>query len=339
MPSVEIVDLRQELKAGNATIFSRVLVEELEKTLAAGHQALLFLNRRGSATVVVCRDCGYVVRCPACEIPFTYHAAFTSLICHRCDQRAASPRTCPECGGKRIRYLGTGTERVEEETRRLFPGARVQRWDRDVTGAKGAHEAILDRFGRHEADILVGTQMIAKGLDFPLVTLVGVISADVGLHLPDFRAPERTFQLVAQVAGRAGRADLPSRVIVQSYAPDHYAITAARDHDYWSFYRQEMTFRHSTGYPPYSRLLRLVARGPKYEDVRRRAWELQAELAGAIASRGLLETEIIGPAPAFVARVKGIYQWHVVVRGPEIHPLLDIVPDDWIVDVDPVDLL
>jgi primosomal protein N' (replication factor Y) len=339
MPTVQIVDLRQELKAGNRAIFSRPLIKALGETLAAGHQALLFLNRRGSATIVVCRDCGFVVGCPDCDIPLTYHASFTQLICHRCERRSRTPRTCPACGSSRIRYLGVGTERVEEETRRLFPNARVQRWDRDVTGTKGAHEYILDRFARHEADVLVGTQMIAKGLDFPLVTLVGVVSADIGLYLPDFRAAERTFQLLAQVAGRAGRADLPSRVIVQTYTPDHYTILAAKDHDYWSFYRQEMAFRHAAGYPPYSRLLRLLTRGPYYASVRRQAYELGSVLRTAIQSRQLVATEVIGPAPAFVTKIKGIYQWQLLVRGPMIHSLLDLVPDDWIIDVDPVDLL
>lgn len=342
MPAVQIVDLRQELKAGNRSIFSRQLATALLETLTAGHQALLFLNRRGNATVVICRDCGYVVRCPRCDVPLTYHSTFstfTQLVCHRCDRRSPSPHSCPGCGNTRIRYLGVGTERVEEETARLLPTARVQRWDRDATQRKGAHEAILDSFGNGEADVLVGTQMIAKGLDFPMVTLVGVISADVGLHLPDFRAPERTFQLLTQVAGRAGRAGLPGKVIVQTYTPEHYAVIAARDHDYWSFYRQEMMFRYSAGYPPYSRLLRLVARDPQYGVVRRRAYELHATLVETIRERGLPNTEVIGPAPAFVARIKNVYQWHLMVRGPEIHGLLEVVPEGWIADIDPVDLL
>jgi primosomal protein N' (replication factor Y) len=345
MPPVEIVDMRHELKAGNRGIFSRPLLDALEQTLADAHQALLFLNRRGTATVVLCRDCGFVVRCPNCDIPFTYHAYATRLICHRCDQRAASPRTCPACGSQRIRYLGIGTERVEEETSRLFPRARVLRWDRDVTGGKEAHEHILQTFARHDADILVGTQMIAKGLDFPLVTLVGVISADTGLHLPDFRAPERSFQLLTQVAGRAGRAHLPSRVVVQSYTPEHYAIQAARTHDYHRFFREEMQFRRSACYPPFARLIRFVYAAENESSCRRSAANLCAILERAIVSEDLAGAELIGPAPCFAARVKGRYFWQLIARlevrrgARGLHPLLDYVPPGWTVDVDPVDLL
>jgi primosomal protein N' (replication factor Y) len=345
MPPVEVVDMRHELKAGNRGIFSRPLLEALERTLESGQQALLFLNRRGTATVVLCRDCGFVVRCPNCDIPFTYHAFATRLICHRCDQRAASPRACPGCGSQRIRYLGIGTERVEEETARLFPQARVLRWDRDVTGGKEAHERILQTFARHEADVLVGTQMIAKGLDFPLVTLVGVISADTGLHLPDFRAPERSFQLLTQVAGRAGRAHLPSKVVVQSYTPDHYAIQAARSHDFHRFFRDEMAFRQSACYPPFARLIRFVYASESESACRRSAANLHAILERAIASESLSGAELIGPAPCFVARIKGRYFWQFIARvevrrgSRGLHPLLDYVPPGWAVDVDPVDLL
>jgi len=350
MPSVEVVDLRQELKSGNRGIFSAPLLEGIERTLHDAHQALLFLNRRGSATMVLCRDCGFVVRCPNCDIPFTYHVSgaagglrsTSQLICHRCDKRTASPRACPVCRSPRIRYLGIGTQRVEEEVGRIFPKARVLRWDRDVTGGKEAHEQILRRFSRHEADILVGTQMIAKGLDFPLVTLVGVVSADTGLHLPDFRAPERSFQLLTQVAGRAGRASLPSRVIIQTYTPDHYAIQAAREHDYHRFYREEMTFRKAAGYPPFSRLARFVYSAEGESRCRHSAENLRAILEHAIAEENLQEVQIIGPAPCFAARVKNRYYWQVIVRAGgvrDLHRLLDYVPAGWAVDVDPMDLL
>ena len=205
LPQVEVVDLREELKAGNRSIFSRTLVGAITRALDAREQAMLFLNRRGSAWFVQCRDCGYVPECRSCAVALTYHSVENALLCHYCRRRQPLPSVCPDCGGKRIRQVGLGTERVEEETRRLFPGARTLRWDRDVTRGRGSHEAILARFLAHEADILIGTQMIAKGLDIPLVTLVGVVSADVALHLPDFRAGERTFQLLEQVAGRAGR--------------------------------------------------------------------------------------------------------------------------------------
>lgn len=344
MPSVEVVDMRHELKVGNLSIFSTPLLDAMEQTLTEGHQALLFLNRRGSATVVLCRDCGFVVRCPQCDIPYTYHAAASRLICHRCDKRTVSPKICPGCGGQRIRYLGVGTQRVEEEVHHLFPQARVLRWDRDVTGGKGAHEEIVRRFTRHEADVLVGTQMIAKGLDFPLVTLVGVISADTGLHMPDFRAPERSFQLLTQVAGRAGRASLPSRVVVQTYTPDHYAVEASREHDYHRFYREEMVFRESARYPPFARLIRFVYSNEQESLCRQSAANLRAILEKAVKQEGLDGAEIIGPAPCFVARMKNRYYWQVIARGggngsTSLHALLDYIPPGWTIDVDPVDLL
>jgi primosomal protein N' (replication factor Y) (superfamily II helicase) len=346
MPPVEVVDMRQELKSGNRSIFSQALLSALERSLSDGHQSLLFLNRRGNATVVLCRDCGFVARCPNCDTPYTYHSAATRLICHRCDKRAVPPRQCPSCRGVRIRFLGVGTQRIEEETSRLFPEARVLRWDRDVTGGKDAHERILRVFARHEADILVGTQMIAKGLDFPLVTVVGVISADTGLHLPDFRAPERSFQLLTQVAGRAGRASLPSRVIVQSYTPEHYAIDAAQHHDYRSFYRQEMSFRKTAGYPPFARLIRFVYEHLESEACQKSALKFREVLETAKQETGLDDVQIIGPAPCFVSRIKNHFYWQLLVRGVrtsawngDLHPLLEYVPPGWMVDVDPVDLL
>lgn len=342
MPPVEVVDLRHELKAGNRSMFSRELLEALDSTLRDGHQALLFLNRRGSATAVICRDCGFVVRCPNCDIPYTYHAAVSRLICHRCDKRTVSPTTCPACRSSRIRFLGAGTQRVQEEVARLYPRARVLRWDRDVTSGKDAHQQILERFASHEADILVGTQMIAKGLDFPLVTLVGVVSADTGLHMPDFRAPERAFQLLTQVAGRAGRASLPSRVIVQTYTPDHYAIQAARNHDYERFYTEEMAFRRAARYPPVSRLVRFVYASERESACHQSADNLRAILTRAIEAQELIGVEVIGPAPCFIARVRNRYYWQLIARSDKsstLHRLLDYVPPGWAVDVDPVDLL
>ena len=337
MPPVDIVDMRQELKEGNRSMFSRPLHATLSRTLADGHQALLFLNRRGSATVVLCRDCGHVVTCSHCDIPLTYHSVGAVLICHRCDLRRRSPASCPVCRSERIRYLGAGTQRVEEEVVRTFPQARVLRWDRDVTGARDAHERILRRFALREADVLVGTQMIAKGLDFPAVTLVGVISADAGLHLPDFRAPERSFQLLTQVAGRAGRSSLPSRVIVQTYTPDHYAIQSARDHDYHTFFAAEMRFRRDTGYPPAARLIRLVYSASSEDECRQEGVALRSALLDAGG-----EAEVIGPAPCFAARVRGKHFWQIILRGPTLtalRPLLDYVPAGWSIDIDPIDLL
>ncbi|MGH2447992.1 MAG: replication restart helicase PriA, partial [Chloroflexota bacterium] len=341
MPRVEIVDMRQELKQGNRSMFSNSLSESLRRTLAADRQSLLFLNRRGNATVVICRDCGYVVRCKSCDIPFTHHLNHSRLICHRCDRRIASPTSCPACGSGRIRFLGAGTQRVEEAARELLPGARVLRWDRDVTGAKGAHQRILDAFAAHQADILVGTQMIAKGLDFPLVTLVGVVSADTGLHMPDFRAPERSFELLTQVAGRAGRAQMPGEVIIQTYTPEHYAIQAARGHDYHRFFEEEMSFRRDAGYPPFSRLLRFVYSDEDEVRCHDAARLLRAALLRAVEENNI-SADVIGPAPCFIAKIKNRYFWQIIVRGSggaALHSLLDYVTAGWTVDVDPVDLL
>ncbi|HEM62346.1 MAG TPA: primosomal protein N', partial [Chloroflexi bacterium] len=224
LPPVEVVDLRQELRSGNRSIFSRSLKEAMAETLDAGEQVILFLNRRGATTFVMCRDCGYVMKCKRCDVPLTYHSVDDDLVCHHCNFRTFLPDACPSCWGGRIKQFGTGTQKVETVARQLFPQARFIRWDRDTTGGKMSHEKILEKFIKHEADVMIGTQMIAKGLDLPLVTLVGVLSADTALRLPDFRAGERTFQLLTQVAGRAGRSILGGRVIVQTYSPEHYCI-------------------------------------------------------------------------------------------------------------------
>ena len=238
----------------------------------------------GTSTFVMCRDCGHVEACRRCGIPLTYHSAGETLLCHHCNRRSPVPTLCPECQSKRIRFFGAGTENVEEAVKLDFPQARTLRWDRDVTGAKGSHDAILAKFVAHEADVLIGTQMIAKGLDLPLVTLVGVIAADVGLFLPDFRAGERTFQLLTQVAGRAGRSVLGGEVIVQTYHPDHYAVLAASHHDYEGFYRQEMNFRREQGYPPVRRLARLVYHHGKREQAQAEATRLADLLRAEIAN-------------------------------------------------------
>ncbi len=258
MPPVEIVDMRQELRAGNRSIFSRSLQSELHATLDAGEQAILFMNRRGAATFVLCRDCGHVQECERCEIPLTQHERAQVLICHHCNRRYPIPEICPQCNSKRIKYFGSGTQRIEEFVQQIAPRARVIRWDADTAAGKGKHEEILNEFADHRADVLIGTQMIAKGLDLPKVTLVGVIAADVGLFLPDFRSSERTFQLLTQVAGRAGRSHHGGRVVVQTYSPDHYAIQAAAQHDYVAFYNREMQFRQEHNYPPVRRLARLI---------------------------------------------------------------------------------
>jgi primosomal protein N' (replication factor Y) len=352
LPPVRVVDLRQELRAGNRSIFSRALQESLERTLRAGEQAILFLNRRGTATFVLCRDCGYVAQCPNCDVPLTLHlqphlspfgssarSVHRGLMCHRCNHHEAAPSRCPSCGGRRIRHFGLGTERVEETVRRLHPKARLLRWDRD-TATGSDHERFLQAFVDHRADVLVGTQMIAKGLDLPLVTLVGVVSADTALHLPDYRSAERTFQLLTQVAGRAGRSVRGGQVIVQTYNPDHYAIQAAAQHDYATFYEQELGYRRQLGYPPFSRLVVLRFSGKDVHRCRTEAERLSRWLAHEIRRLGQT-ADLIGPAPCFFGRVEGRYRWQIVVRSPDPMPLLrdTALPLGWRVDVDPVSLL
>ena len=343
LPPVEIVDMRQELRAGNRSIFSRSLQSELHTVLDAGEQAILFLNRRGTHSFVMCRDCGFVAECARCETPLTFHERAAQLICHRCNRREPIPDHCPACRSHRIRYFGTGTQRIEELVSQIAPRARLLRWDRDTTGRQGSHEQILDRFASHEADVLIGTQMIAKGLDLPLVTLVGVVAADVGLYLPDFRGPERTFQLLTQVAGRAGRSRKGGRVIFQSYTPQHYALQAAAGHDYHAFYQREMEFRREQHYPPVSRLARLIFWHKKLETVEgqtnrmMRNLQLRAEEMG-IWGEGV---DLLGPAPAPYARFRGYYRWHIIVRAADPSAFLQgmDIPFGWRIDIDPVSMM
>ncbi len=351
LPPVEIVDLRAELKAGNTHMFSRRLQAALKETLDNGEQAILFLNRRGRATFVSCRDCGHVLKCPRCDTPLTYHEpasqriseSANQLVCHTCNYRQVQPEQCPQCGSRRIRYFGAGTQKVEAAVRELFPGARVLRWDRDTIASrdKTAHEEFLQRFIDGQADVLVGTQMIAKGLDLPLVTLVGVVTADTALNLPDFRSGERTFQLLAQVAGRAGRGLHAGRAIVQTYHPDHYAIVAAAQHDYDAFAAQELAFRTEHAYPPATRLARLIVRDPDASKARRAAETMAASLDAFLARRGSGRESIIGPAPCFFSRIAGQSRWHIVVRADDPASLLrdfTLLPH-WRIDIDPLNML
>ncbi|MEW5719971.1 MAG: primosomal protein N', partial [Chloroflexota bacterium] len=341
LPPVEIVDLRAELKAGNRSMFSRALQREMTRVLAAREQVILFLNRRGTATFILCRDCGHVFKCRRCDNPMTFHGSGDQLVCHHCNRRDRVPTKCPQCGGARIRYFGVGTEKVEAEIQTMFPKARTLRWDWDVTRGKASHEAILEKFTLRQADILIGTQMIAKGLDMPFVTLVGVISADTSLNLPDFRASERTFQLLTQVAGRAGRSILGGKVIVQTYNPDHYAIVAASAHDYRSFYEREIAFRREQGYPPFNRLIRLLYTHANDQRAQEEATRLYRALTTRVAQRGLPSLDLIGPAPAFFHRVRGGYRYQIILRGSDPHALVaDLaLPLGWRVDVDPVSVL
>ena len=340
LPPVEVVDLKEELKSGNRSIFSRSLFQAISEALEKQDQVILFLNRRGSATFVQCRNCGFVLRCRRCQVSLTYHAAEASLLCHQCNYRARVPQVCPECGSQRIRFLGLGTQKVEEEAARAFAGARLLRWDRDVTKGKHSHEEILDRFLAHQADILIGTQMVAKGLDMPQVTLVGVISADTGLHLPDFRAAERTFQTLCQVAGRAGRGLCGGRVIVQTYTPEHEAIQAAAKHDYAAFYEREISYRRQYHNPPFTRLARLTYSHTSAALGQGEAERMSRLLLAERDSRGE-EVDIIGPSPAFIQRLRGRFRWQIILRGPDPSHLLAEVPlpQGWAVDIDPASLL
>jgi primosomal protein N' (replication factor Y) len=339
LPPVEIVDMRLELHRGNPSLFSLPLQETIAETMARGEQAILFLNRRGLATVVLCRSCGHTLLCPWCDIPLVYHGDRGYLLCHRCDHRATPPNRCPDCGGA-LNYFGAGTQRIEQEVQRLFPEARILRWDQDTVRRKGSHDALLRQVERHEADIVVGTQMVAKGLDLPLVTAIGVINADTMLHLPDFRSGERTFQLLTQVAGRAGRRGGGSRVIVQSYTPEHYAIQAAARHDYDAFFIEETDFRRAHHYPPFGRMVRYLVRDADEARASAAAEEM-ARRVDQHARRRQVPIEILGPTPAFATRVRGLYQWQFIVRADDLEPLLDGLPapPGWVVDVDPQSLL
>ncbi|MBI2912924.1 MAG: primosomal protein N' [Chloroflexi bacterium] len=341
LPQVEVVDLRSELKAGNRSIFSRSLARGVRQALAASEQTILFLNRRGTASFVQCRDCGHVPQCRSCSVSLTFHAPEAVLVCHYCRRQMPALAACPQCGSARIRMLGLGTERVEEEARRAFAGARTLRWDRDVTRGRHSHEAILARFLAHEADILIGTQMIAKGLDMPLVTLVGIVSADIALHFPDFRAGERTFQLLEQVAGRAGRGPRGGRVVIQTYTPHHYAVEAAAAHDYHALYRREIEFRRRLGYPPFGRLVRLLYAHTGAAYAQEQAAMMADHLKKERDRLGLPNLDVLGPAPAFVPRLRGRWRWQLVLRGDDPAALLrDLpLPRGWTVDVDPVSLL
>jgi len=349
MPVVSVADLRKEYQKGRATIFSARLRDSIADRLAKKQQVILFQNRRAYATFLLCRECGYTAGCPNCAVSLKLHSAERILRCHHCDHEEAAPTTCPNCGGRRIGQFGIGTERIEEETRAAFPDARVIRMDKDTTTRKGSHGSILDIFRKREADILVGTQMIAKGLDFPGVTLVGVISADTSLNLPDFRAGERTFQLLSQVAGRAGRGADPGEVIIQTFNPDHYAITTAAAHDYEGFYEQEIALRAESGYPPFSSMVNLVASDENEAEARRRLYEFVGALKEQAKGSKNLPVEFLGPVPSPVARLRGRFRWHVLIRGTDRECLSKIIQGALdstsslrrgvSIDVDPVSIL
>ena len=340
LPPVEIIDLRTELHTGNTSIISRRLQEELESVLSRGQQAILFLNRRGAASCVLCRDCGFVSQCDRCDIPLTYHSTERILLCHYCGRKSKMLQFCPTCNSSGIRYFGLGTEKVQDTIQKSFPDARLLRWDRDTARNRSAHEQLLDRFANREADIMIGTQMIAKGLDLPGVTLVGVVSADIALNLPDYSSPERAFTLLTQVAGRAGRGSEAGRVIVQTFNPQHFCIDAASRHDYHEFYNAEIEARQRYGYPPFRQFVKFTYSHENRHRCQNEALLLAERLNEWIERLQLLNTDVVGPAPAMMERMRNKYRWQLIARGPDLHRLLRVVDaPDWEVDIDPVSTL
>ena len=342
LPPIELVDMRQELMAGNLSVFSRLLQDQLATALERHEQAILFINRRGTRTFVMCRMCGHVMECTACTNVLTWHSDIERLQCHTCGREFPNPSVCPACGDRRIRYFGSGTQRIAADLDKRFPGVRVLRWDADSAGGQGGHTRIMESFQAHEADVLVGTQMIAKGLDLPKVTVVGAVAADVGVNLPDFRAAERACQLLIQVAGRAGRSERGGRVVIQTYNPDHYAIRAAVRHDYDAFCRAELEFRQQLRYPPYRRLARLIVWDRKQEQARRHAATMMTALEDARMSLDSGEAiELIGPAPPFHAQLQSWWRMQILVLAEDPVRLIERVPvgPAWRVDVDPVSTL
>ena len=357
LPTVEVVDMAAEFRGGSRAMFSRKLVEGLRSELSLGRKAVLLLNQRGFAKFLLCRDCGFVPTCPSCDTSLTYHERGRMLVCHHCGHTEIAPTVCPECGSPYLKKFGAGTQRVEAELRALLdgmpgvgPGVPIIRMDADTTSGKGAHERLLEQFAGADAAVLLGTQMIAKGLDFEDVTLVGVINADTQLHLPDYRAAERTFSLIEQVAGRAGRADLPGRVLVQTYEADNVAIRAAATYDRERFLRAELPKRRILLYPPFVRMANVLVWGKDEPSVRTTAERLFTELEAHIRDFGGDGWSVLPASPCVLAKLRGVYRWHVVVKCPPgddlsrvIAPLFRArVPESDVnvaVDVDPNDLL
>jgi primosomal protein N' (replication factor Y) len=339
-PKVEVVDLRAELAAGNKGLLSERLAQAIGALdTQAGEQAILVINRRGSASVVVCRDCGYVQICPECQRPLVFHANTLSLRCHHCGATAPVARRCPACDSVRIRYLGGGTQRVEREVRIRFPHLRVGRLDRDVVERKGEATRVIDEFAAGEIDVLVGTALVSKGLDVPQVTLVGVVSADIALNLPDQRAAERTFQLLTQAIGRAGRGDRPGTAIVQTYLPDHPVIAALADEDASEFYAAELASRRLFQAPPFGDVIKLTVALEDRDAAEKKAVDMAASLR-ARARDANANVEVLGPLPAYIARRAGRWRFHVVLRGQRPIEVLGGDPAaPWSVDVDPESLL
>ncbi|MBZ4652771.1 MAG: primosomal protein [Peptococcaceae bacterium] len=317
LPDITIIDMKKEIKEGNTGLFSSALIGSLKRVLASGEQAILFINRRGYHTFVLCRECGHPLMCPHCSISLTYHASGQVLTCHYCGFKRTVPRSCPACGSGFIRFFGTGTERVERECSRLFPQARYVRMDTDTTQNKGSHAAILKEFAEGKAQILIGTQMVAKGFDFPAVTLVGVINADTLLNMPDFQAAERTFQLLIQVAGRAGRGEKKGEVLVQTHYPEHYLFPTVVQNDYRLFFQQEMQNRLILQYPPYHYLTRVLVSGFVEKKVVERV-EFFAKMLKIEINSSRYKTELLGPTPAPIAIIRGRYRYHLLLKSENL---------------------
>jgi primosomal protein N' (replication factor Y) len=317
LPPVEVIDMRKD----RGFLLSEKLRAELKETLTRREQAILFINRRGYFTFIMCASCGFTIECPHCSIALTYHSSDSQLHCSRCDYRTKPPAACPRCNTGALKYIGTGTQRIEKEVAEVYPAARILRYDSDAVSKRGSHELFFAAFAEGKADVLIGTQMVAKGLDVANVTLVGVISADTALHIPDFRAAERTFQLLTQVAGRAGRHHLPGKVIIQTYTPDHYAIRAAAKHDYEEFYKKEIEYRRELGYPPFSKLINLLVSGPEMKKVAKIADDLKQFLVKRIPQN------ILGPAPAPIPRLRGDWRYQMLLKGQDLDQLRAAVVD------------
>jgi primosomal protein N' (replication factor Y) len=349
LPDVTIVDLRTESRGSHRSAISRRLQRAIDDALKEDGQIILLLNRRGYATAIQCPACGQAVCCTACDITLTHHREENKAICHYCDYTIPAPNVCPNCGFAGICYAGIGTQKLEQEVRARFPNVPCLRMDSDSMRKPGSHEKALARFRAGEVKILLGTQMIAKGLDFPNVTVVGVINADTALHFPDFRAAERTFQLVTQVAGRTGRGEKGGQVVVQTYSPDHPAIQAAQQHDYAAFAALELPVRHEFHYPPAASMVRVIVRGGSEKQTEHFAEHIVQRLRDAAAE---LESgvRLLGPAPAPIAKLREKYRFHALLQGQDNDQMRTIIrratdglkpPEDvqWVVDVDPVDLL
>ena len=319
MPLTEIVDMRQEMKDGNRSVISRKLASEMTRQMDEGRQIMLFLNRRGYSTFVSCRECGYVAKCPTCGLSLTYHKKGRSgtgkLVCHYCGYEEMAPTACPECGSTYVRYFGSGTEKIEETVRQMFPDRTVSRVDLDSVKQKGELNKKLKAFGKGQTDILIGTQLIAKGLDFKNVGLVGIVSADVSLNIPDFRSPERAFQLITQASGRAGRGDEKGHVIIQTYSPEHYAVVMAANQDYASFYEAENKFRKYMMYPPYSDIFQIMftSASPKAAEAGAKKWHDRLETLLGPEDR----QNLFPPQEAYMSKIRETYRYSLIIKCPK----------------------